>query len=222
MNRNMNVSKIIARASNVKGGVNPTFTIQDFYEIYPQFFENPEDVKDLEEWVDVADIEDVIEVEEDIEDTEHIEEDAKYTEDNESVENTENEEESEETIEIVEISLKPLIPTEVMEMYIELAHGAVKQSRYKGAWKHCMCLFVAHFTTLYMQSMSESNVDAVIHAGQTKGLVTSKSVDGVSISYDSSSLLQGLDNFASWKLTTYGVQFITFAKTYNKGGMYVM
>ena len=118
--------------------------------------------------------------------------------------------------------IKSLIPNEVMEMYIELADSCIKQSRYRKMWKHCMCLFIAHFTTLYMQSMVEANSDlaTVIHAGQTKGLVASKSVDGVSVSYDFQAM-QDLEGFAAWKSTTYGFQLATLAKVYSKGGLYV-
>lgn len=156
----MNVNSIIAGASNIKGGDNPPFTVDDFKKIYPQFWKGK----------------------------------------------------------------KPLVPVEVIDMYVQLAAACVKKARYHDMWKHCMCLFVAHFLTLYMQTMVDpefADARAVAAAGQTKGLMTSKSVDGVSASYDFSAVLQDLDGWAAWKLTAFGAQFATLAKAYGMGGMRV-
>lgn len=118
----------------------------------------------------------------------------------------------------------PLVPNEVMEMYIQFAHSCVSAARYRDAWKVGISLFIAHFISLYMQSMVDpdvANVQTVMSAARTKGLVASKSVDGVSVSYDFSSALSDLDGWAAWKLTNYGLQFATMAKIYAIGGMYV-
>lgn len=117
-----------------------------------------------------------------------------------------------------------LIPEEVLEMFLQFAHSCVKKARYHGAWEYCISLFVAHFLTLYMQSMVDpeyADATSVIAAGQSKGLLASKSVEGVSYSYDFSTAMQDLDGWAAWKLTTYGTQFATMAKMYGMGGMAV-
>lgn len=86
-----------------------------------------------------------------------------------------------------------------------------------------MGLFIAHFVTLYMRSMVEPGSDAaqVLNAGQTKGLAASKSVGGVSVSYDFSQALQGIDGWAAWKSTEYGIQFATLAKMYAPRSIYI-
>ena len=118
---------------------------------------------------------------------------------------------------------KPRVPLEVIDMYIAFAHGCLKERRYKGAWTVAMGLFIAHFLILYMQTMVDPECPAatVIQAGQSKGLTTAKTVDGVSVSYDFSVALADLDGWAAWKLTTYGLQLASMAKLYGKGGMYV-
>lgn len=154
------IQNIISKASNIKGGDNPPFGVDDFKLIYPHFFGE---------------------------------------------------------------ACKNLIPIDVIEMYIEFAHASLKEKRYKRAWKTVMSLFVAHFLTLYMQSVvdPDSSASTVIQAGQTKGLTSSKSVDGVSISYDFGTAINDLQGWAQWKLTNYGVQLATLAKAYGMGGMYV-
>jgi len=120
-----------------------------------------------------------------------------------------------------------LVPDEVLDMYIQFANSFVLISRYREAWKVCMSLAVAHFLTLYLRATTIvdspylTSAQAVVKAAETKGLVASKSVDGVSVSYDFSTALSDLDGWADWKTTEYGIQFITYAKNFMRGGMMI-
>ncbi len=116
-----------------------------------------------------------------------------------------------------------LVDPGIIEMYIGLADAVVKESRWRRQWKIAMGLFIAHFLTLYLQSMANADSTAaqVVAAGQSRGLMSSKSVGDVSVSYDFSAIAQGLDGWAAWNLTTYGMQYATFARMVGKGGMYV-
>lgn len=154
---NVPVHGVVANAANIKEGINPPYTIKDFYDVYPQF-ENLE-----------------------------------------------------------------LLGPEIVEMYIGLANAYLNIDRYKSVWKIAMCLFIAHFCTLFLQSTTPvgSSAKEVIAAGQSKGLISSKSVGDVSVSYDYSMIAQGLENWAGWTLTAYGVQLASLAKIAGKGGMYV-
>ncbi len=119
---------------------------------------------------------------------------------------------------------EPLVPQAVMDMYIAFVSSFVKEARYREAWKVCMSLAVAHFLTLYLRTISadpDSGAAGVIKAAETKGLVASKSVDGVSVSYDFSTALADLDGWADWKTTEYGIQFITYARQFMRAGMYI-
>lgn len=119
----------------------------------------------------------------------------------------------------------PLVPAEVLDMYLQFAHSCLSAARYRDSWRVCMGLFIAHFLTLYMQAMladgQDHNAQSVVNSGQTRGLAASKSVGGASISYDFSTAMQDLDGWAAWKLTTFGTQFATLAKILTMGGMYV-
>jgi len=118
----------------------------------------------------------------------------------------------------------PLVPEEVLEMYIGFASSIVNIARYHESWKVCLCLVIAHFLILYMRTMTpnpDGGAAAVIKAAETRGLVASKSVDGVSVSYDYSAAISDLEGWAAWKTTEYGIQFLTLAKAYNLGGMRV-
>ena len=118
----------------------------------------------------------------------------------------------------------PLVPEEVLAMYIGFANSIVNITRYHESWQVCLCLVIAHFLVLYMRTTTpnpDGGAAAVIKAAETKGLVASKSVEGVSVSYDYSTAIADLDGWAEWKTTEYGVQFLTLAKAYNLGGMRV-
>jgi hypothetical protein len=120
--------------------------------------------------------------------------------------------------------VKPLLPDVVIEMYVDFACSIVNIARYHESWKVCVCLVVAHFLILYLRTMTavpDPTALDVIKAAETRGLIASKSVDGVSISYDYSTAIADLDGWAAWKTTEYGIQFITLAKVYNMGGMRV-
>jgi hypothetical protein len=108
-------------------------------------------------------------------------------------------------------------------MYLALAGEAIQIKRWRSYWKIGMGLFIAHFATLWAQSTAEPTGDAagVLKAGAARGLVASKSVDGVSISMDYSLLNQDLTGWAGWKLTAFGIQLATLARLVGKGGMQI-
>lgn len=116
-----------------------------------------------------------------------------------------------------------LVDPLVIQMYIDLATACVKQNRYHKHWELCMGWFVAHFVTMYLQSVTDANSTAaqVIAAGRAKGLLVSKSVGPVSAGYDYNLIGQDLDGWCQWKLTIFGQQFASMAKLVGKGGMYV-
>lgn len=116
-----------------------------------------------------------------------------------------------------------LMPEIILQMYIDLAHACIKEARWKAYWKIGMGFFIAHFATLYLQSVTDANSSAaqVIASGQAKGLTTSESAGDVSYSQDINAIAQDLDGWAAWKLTAFGQQLATFGKLVGKGGMYI-
>lgn len=116
-----------------------------------------------------------------------------------------------------------IVPVEIMQMYIDLANASIQEARWRTYWKVATGWFVAHFCTLYLQGVSDPNsgAAATLKAGQTRGLVTSKSASDVSVSTDYNMIAQDLDGWAAWKLTTYGQQLATVGRLIGKGGMYV-
>jgi hypothetical protein len=123
----------------------------------------------------------------------------------------------------VDPNITYIVDPTIIQMYLDLANTSIKETRWRSGWKIAMGWFVAHFITLYLQGMADANSTAaqVIAKGQSKGLMASKSVSDVSVSYDYNSIAQDLDGWAAWKLTSYGQQLATMGKMLGKGGMYI-
>ena len=115
------------------------------------------------------------------------------------------------------------LPDMIVQMYIDFANEVVNIARWGKQWKLGMCLFVAHFCSVYLMSFTENNSEAaaVIAAGQSKGLISSKSVGDVSVSYDFSLAMQNVDTWGQFNLTLFGNQFVSIAKLNSKGGMWI-
>lgn len=143
-------------ASNIVGGVNPSYTIDDFLSMYPQFTEN--------------------------------------------------------------------VPDAAVSAYLDYAHTCLKYDRYKGHWKICMGLFIAHFLTLYLQTLGDgasSEASDVVSAAEAHGVVVSESAGGVSYSQNINVVTDDLNGWTQWKLTQFGIQFASIARMVGKGGMYI-
>lgn len=111
----------------------------------------------------------------------------------------------------------------VLEMYVELAHKNIQETRWHSYWKLAMGLFVAHFATLWAMGIAEpaASTADIAGTGENQGMVSSKSAGGVSISRDYSIVNNGLTGWAAWTQTKYGTQLATLTKLVGKGGMQI-
>ncbi|HEJ7993743.1 DUF4054 domain-containing protein [Serratia quinivorans] len=75
-------------------------------------------------------------------------------------------------------------------------------------------LFVAHYMTLFAQDQRSAAVGG--SGGSASGVQTSKSVDKVSVSYDTSSTLNPDAGF--WNNTRYGAEFYQLITLFGAGG----
>ena len=117
------------------------------------------------------------------------------------------------------------ISVELMQMFIDMANSSISESRWKSKWKYAMCLYVAHFLTLWLRTQNGPNANAaqVISTAQSLFNTSSKGVGDVSVSYDTSSISGSLPGWGMWSTTTYGTQLAQFATFLPgvKAGMYI-
>ena len=114
------------------------------------------------------------------------------------------------------------IPLAVYNLFKGMADGAIKYDRYFTNWKYLMCLYIAHYLTLYIQTQNgDDNMANALRGALPFGIASSKSVDGLSVSYDFMGVTDGMNDYGTWKLTLYGQQLITLTKIFGHGGMWV-
>ena len=116
-----------------------------------------------------------------------------------------------------------LVPAPVVMLYIDLADASIKEARWHKSWKIAMSLFVAHWCTLWLRNSAETSdgKESIVQAGQTQGIVTTESVDGVSYSMDINTAMEDLKGYGMWKTTDYGAQLATLSSSYGKGMMLI-
>lgn len=119
-------------------------------------------------------------------------------------------------------SVEGSIPIPVFNLFLDMANKSIKYDRYKSLWKYLMGLYIAHYLTLYlMTQQGEPGAQAALQGSVPRGIATSKSVDGLSISYDMMEVTNDLTGYGTYKLTIYGQQLATLTKNYGHAGMWV-
>lgn len=116
---------------------------------------------------------------------------------------------------------QPFVPMYVLQLYVNLATSSLVQARWQYNWVFAMALYIAHFSTLYLQSDGDlaSTPGQAASAGLAKGIATSKAAGGVSIGY--SPMTGGNEDWGAWNLTSYGQQLAGLAKCVGSGPMWV-
>ena len=139
-----------------------------------------------------------------------------------NIKKEEHPEYTKETFLLLYPQFRGVLPDAALDMYVDLGLSCVNYKRFNRMWKAAIGLFIAHFCTLYLQSMQPEGTDAsqVLASASSAGMVTSESADGVSYSRDGSAR-NDRNGWAAFKMTTFGVQFATMAKLVGRGGMYV-
>jgi hypothetical protein len=224
-----NVSGIVADASNLRVGTNPAFGITDFVQMYPNFI-NPNQsgtfpiIGNLTTGSNqITEIENISGI-----NLNQIISGpgipfATYITAINSTTVTMSNTATVNSIATSILTYFPLVPLIMLQTYISLANASIQQARWRTSWSLAMALFIAHFADLYLQSSANPMGTAaqVISAGQARGLMASKGVGDVSVSYDYNSISQDLNGWAMWKATIYGQQLATMGKMFGKGNMYV-
>lgn len=123
---------------------------------------------------------------------------------------------------IISDSIQDSIPIEVYNLFYNMANASIKYKRYYNSWKYCMCLYIAHYLTLYLQTQNgDPGAQSALAGAIPKGIASSKSVDGLSISYEFMGAAEDLEGYGTWKYTIYGQQLATITKMYGHGGVWV-
>ena len=105
-------------------------------------------------------------------------------------------------------------PTPVIEFRLGLADLILSETKHDTLFKYMVGLFVAHHLSLWWQDQRE--IIAGGAGGASKGVVSSKSVHDVSVSYDTSMTMNPDAGF--WNLTRYGQEYWQCFQLFGMGG----
>lgn len=114
-----------------------------------------------------------------------------------------------------EFNRPDLYPDLLVEHYLKLACENLDRGRWASWLEEGTLDFVSHYLVVARRNAQSAAAGGA--PGGATGLVSSKSVGGVSISYDvGSTTVQGGE---SWNSTTYGVAFLHRARLVGSGGV---
>lgn len=106
-------------------------------------------------------------------------------------------------------------PTSAIDTWLKMAGLLLPPDRWEDLLDLGTELYVAHH--LVLASLDQSAADAGASPGQVKGVQSSKSVDKVSVSYDTGAVT--LPDGGFFNMTRYGVQFLQLARMVGSGGI---
>lgn len=106
-------------------------------------------------------------------------------------------------------------PEAVINFRLNLADTLIDGSAMGKMFPYLAELFVAHYMVLYASDTAAGALGG--SGGSTSGVVASKSVDKVSVSYDNSSTLNADAGF--WNFSRYGAEFWQVLQFFGYGGI---
>lgn len=106
-------------------------------------------------------------------------------------------------------------PDAQIDYWSRLAVGMVRRCVWRDKWPHGVELFTAHY--LFLTSGYSGTPGTGGAGGGQGGVVSAKSVDKVSVSFDVS--VSAEENAGHWNESTYGRMYIRLARMFGAGGV---
>lgn len=100
----------------------------------------------------------------------------------------------------------------MIQWNIDAAEGLLKQDVWGDLWERGVELFTAHMMYVGFGKPNPNGGGSSSGGTSTNGVVASKSVAGVSVSYDTKATTLEGDSAAFYNQSPYGIQFLTWAR----------
>ena len=117
-----------------------------------------------------------------------------------------------------------LVPPVMLTEILNMANASVQPDKWLESWRYAVGIYVAHYATLYLRTYAESSPTAAQAAatGALVGVVKSATLGDSSVSYDTSAVTKGTEDWGDLNATTYGQMLANRAKLIGLGGSYVI
>ena len=117
-----------------------------------------------------------------------------------------------------------LVPATMLTEIINMANACVQPDKWLESWRYAVGLYVAHYATLYLRTYAESSPTAsqAAASGALVGIVKTATLGDSSVSYDTTAVTKGTEDWGDLNSTTYGQMLANRAKLVGAGGSYVI
>ena len=112
----------------------------------------------------------------------------------------------------------------MLEELLNMANSAIQPDKWGDSWRYGAGLYMAHYATLLLRGYagsSESPQQAAA-SGALTGIVKSATLGDASVSYDTSAVTAGTEDWGDLNATTYGQMLANRAKLIGMGGTLVI
>ena len=112
----------------------------------------------------------------------------------------------------------------MLQQIIDMANTAVQPDKWLESWRYAAGLYVAHYVTLSLRGYAESSEtpQQAAASGALVGVVKSATLGDSSVSYDTSALTAGTEDWGDLNATTYGQMLASRARLIGLAGSYVI
>ena len=112
----------------------------------------------------------------------------------------------------------------MLEQIIQMANVSIQPDRWLDGWRYAVGLYVAHYVTLSLRGYAASNEtpEQAAASGALVGIVKSATLGDASVSYDTTALTAGTEDWGDLNSTTYGQMLANRAKLIGMGGTMVL
>lgn len=114
-----------------------------------------------------------------------------------------------------EFSNVAIYPDEGVAYWIGIAYRMLPEDRWADMLDHGVMLYTAH--NLALGAANNRSASGAGIPGQSVGVLSSKTVDKVSASYDTGA--GTIEGAGDWNLTTYGIRFRRLGRMFGAGGV---
>lgn len=116
------------------------------------------------------------------------------------------------------------LPDAMLEEIVKMANVSIQPDKWLDSWHYAVGLYVAHYVTLQLRTYAESTSTPAQAAasGALVGVVKSATLGDSSVTYDTSALTAGTENWGDLNATTYGQMLANRARFIGAAGTFVM
>ena len=119
---------------------------------------------------------------------------------------------------------QPLLPATMLAEIISMANTSITPDKWGSSWRYAVGLYIAHYATLMLRSYAPSSEtpEQAAASGALVGVVKSATLGDASVSYDTSAITAGTEDWGDLNATTYGQMLASRARMIGLAGMYVI